>query len=512
MFDICRKKHTTTLLTILILLSTPALLSWNNKTQLEAITESGSLNFVTRNSPNTYFIEKGQPAGFEYELAKAYAEHLGIKLKLILPNSFSVIFTAIKERKGHLAGAMLTASTARKKDYEFTAPYLHTTTAVIYRETQGQTAPKDLEDLIQKNKKLVVFANSSHIDLLKKLKETHPTLSWEETSEYTAVELLEQVYNKKIDYTITDAIAFDSQRSFFPGLEKAFDLNKPQPIAWMYAKNSDQSLKKSLQEFMDLESTKELITELHQKYFNRNNPFGFYDTAAFKRDIRTRFPHIEQYFLMAEQETGIDWHLLAAIAYQESHWNPAAVSPTGVKGIMMLTHAAAKEVGVTDRTDPEQSIIGGAHYLISVKKKIPERIPDPDHTWLALAGYNVGYGHLEDARVLTKRAGKDPDKWDDVKQYLPLLTQEKYYSTVRYGYARGYEPVHYVSNIQKYMKLLSWEMKFMQAGWSDEETETDAEARKNTETNTGNEGKDNNTAEEGQETTISVGDMFFPDI
>ena len=473
MFDICRKKNSTYLLAALILLSIPALTSWNNKTQLEGIVESGSLKFVTRNSPNTYFIDKGEPAGFEYELAKAYADHLNVNLKLVLPDTFSSIFPTILKRKGHLAGAMLTATAERQQTFEFTPPYLHTTTAVIYRKIQGIPGPKNLEDLIKKDKKLVVIANSSHVELLKKLKETHPDLNWEETTEHTAVELLERVHKKEIDYTITDAIAFDSQKSFFPGLTKAFDLDKPQPLAWMFAQNKDQSLKKSLNDFMALESTKSLIIDLHQKYFNRSNPFGFYDTAAFKEDMQTRFPKIQQYFMMAEQETDIDWQLLAAIAYQESHWDPEAVSPTGVKGIMMLTNAAAKEVGVTDRTDPIQSIIGGAHYLVIVKKKIPERIKEPDHTWFALAGYNVGYGHLEDARVLTTRAGKNPDKWEDVRQFLPLLTQHKYYSTVRYGYARGYEPVHYVSNIRKYMELLSWEIQLMQAKRRDEKADMD---------------------------------------
>uniref|UniRef100_UPI003567924A transglycosylase SLT domain-containing protein n=1 Tax=Neptunomonas sp. TaxID=1971898 RepID=UPI003567924A len=164
----------------------------------------------------------------------------------------------------------------------------------------------------------------------------------------------------------------------------------------------------------------------------------------------------------AEQETDIDWMLLAAVAYQESHWKADAVSPTGVKGIMMLTNAAAKEVNVMDRTDPIQSVIGGAQYLLNVKGKIPDRIPEPDHTWFALAGYNVGFGHLEDARILTQRANKDPDKWDDVREFLPLLSKKKYFSTVKYGYARGQEPVQYVANIKKYIELLEWEKQIQQ--------------------------------------------------
>lgn len=463
MFEISRKKSALYLLVLLLLLSLPALMSWNDKKQLTAIIESGSLKFATRNSPSTYFIEKGVPAGFEYDLAKAYAEHIGVKLELVLPDTFNGLFTTIRERKAHIAGAMLTDTVEREREFQFSIPYLMTTTTLVYRKIKGQPAPKNLEDLIQKKKRLVVLANSSHAELLKSLQKKYPELTWEETSELSSVELLEQVHLKKIDYTVTDAVVFDSQKSFFPGLTKAFDLDAPQPLAWMLSPNQDQTLRNSINSFLEQGSTKQLIAELHEKYFNRHNPLNFYDTKAFKEDMQTRFPKIEQYFFMAEQETDIDWQLLAAIAYQESHWDPKAVSPTGVKGIMMLTNAAAKEVDVTDRTDPRQSIIGGAHYLVKVMAKIPDRIKQPDHTWFALAGYNVGYGHLEDARVLTSRAGLNPDKWDDVKKHLPLLTQEKYFKTVRYGYARGYEPVHYVSNIRKYIKLLQWEVQVLQA-------------------------------------------------
>lgn len=473
MFDITRKKDAAYALVVLLLFCIPALLSWNSKTQLGAIIESGTIKLVTRNSPNTYFIEKGTPAGFEYDLAKAYADYLGVKLELVLPSSFGEIFRTMEKRDGHIAGAMLTVTDEREKKFDFSTPYLHSTTALIYRTTQGESPPVDINDLISKNKRLVIIARSSHSELLKTLKQQYPELVWEETSQYSAVELLEKVHKKEIDYTITDSIAFDAQSTFFPGLNKAFDLDEQQPLAWMLKPHNDNTLLESVNRFFALESTQELIQELQQRYFQRTNNLNFYDTAAFKEDMQTRFPKIEQYFFMAEQETDIDWHLLAAIAYQESHWNPEAVSPTGVKGIMMLTRAAAKEVGVTDRTDPMQSIIGGAHYLVSVMDKIPDRIPLPDRTWFALAAYNVGYGHLEDARVLTARAGFNPDSWNDVKKHLPLLTQEKYFSTLRYGYARGYEPVQYVSNIRKYIKLLNWEIQLRQARTNSEAADMD---------------------------------------
>ena len=144
------------------------------------------------------------------------------------------------------------------------------------------------------------------------------------------------------------------------------------------------------------------------------------------------------------------------MSYQESHWNPRAKSFTGVRGMMMLTLATAKELGIVSRLDPEQSIKGGAKYLTNLLKRIPDRITHPDRLWFALAAYNVGMGHLEDARVLTDRQGANPDMWVDVKIRLLQLRQKKYYKTTRYGYARGNEAVAYVDNIRRYYDTLVW--------------------------------------------------------
>jgi membrane-bound lytic murein transglycosylase F len=174
------------------------------------------------------------------------------------------------------------------------------------------------------------------------------------------------------------------------------------------------------------------------------------------RQIRERLPALRPLFEDAGRRYDLDWRLLAAVGYQESHWDPAAVSRTGVRGIMMLTQRTARQLGIDDRTDPEQSIIGGARYLRSMIDRIPDRIEHPDRLWLALAAYNIGMGHLEDARVLTERRGGDPDRWVDVRESLPLLTQERWYRQTRYGYARGYEPVDYVQNVRTFYEILLW--------------------------------------------------------
>ena len=178
--------------------------------------------------------------------------------------------------------------------------------------------------------------------------------------------------------------------------------------------------------------------------------------CKFREHMQSRLPKYLPLFQQAAEEHLIDWRLLAAIGYQESHWLEHATSPTGVKGIMMLTNGTAAQLKVTDRTNPAQSIAGGARYFRQRMAKISSRILEPDRTWMALASYNVGFGHLEDARILTQSRGENPDKWLDVKKNLPLLSEKQWYSRTKYGYARGNEPVRYVENVRSYYDLLVW--------------------------------------------------------
>jgi len=432
------------------------LIGLNTPTQLDAIRKNGVLRVATTNTPMTYFIRRNEPAGFEYELVRAFADHLGVELELVLPSSFSGLFQALQERNAHLAAASLTVTRERLARFDFSPPYRYSAPVLIYRTRQGVSPPKTPEDLY--GRRIAVLKGSSYEELLQQLQQKYPKLHWSSNPDDSVNDLLDLVHQDELDYTILDSTVFNAQKSFYPGLKTAFELQQPQPIAWMLNRHHDGTLKAALQEWFAREETVQLIDTLEERYFSRTNPLNFFDTVTFRRDLEERFLPLYPWFQEAEEETGISWLLLAAVAYQESHWDADAVSPTGVRGIMMLTTAAAQEVDVEDRTDPKQSILGGARYLVNVKKKIPDRIPEPDHTWLALAGYNVGFGHLEDARILTQQAGKNPDKWQHVREFLPFLSNPRYYTKTRYGYARGHEPVQYVSNIRKYMELLRWEM------------------------------------------------------
>jgi membrane-bound lytic murein transglycosylase F len=433
------------------------LLAGQNTPQLNTIIANKEIRISLLNSPDSYYLENDQIKGFEYELAQKLANELNVSAKITVRSSVQELYDDLESRDSHISIPGVSKAIKTPSKIQRSVSYLANQSVIVYRVTRGIKYPRGLENII--DRKVVLIAGSIQEQQMLKEQQKLAELNWTSFHKKTTYQLLEDVLAKKAGIAIVSALDFQKLSPFFPGLKTAFALVPKQRSSWLTIKRKDSSLATHINLFFKKPSTESFIKELTQKYYSTNNPLKPYDTIAFKKDFNHKFPKIEQFFKKAAALNSIDWQLLAAMAYQESHWNPQAISPTGVKGIMMLTKAAAKEVDVTDRTDPRQNIFGGAQYFKSVKAKIPERIPEPDRTYLALAGYNTGFGHLEDARILTKRAGLDPDKWEDVNLHLPLLTKPKYYNTVKYGYARGYEPVNYVKNIRRYLKVLGWELK-----------------------------------------------------
>lgn len=420
--------------------------------QLEAVKDRGALRLVTRQGPITYYEDAKGENGLEYLLVKEFAESLGVRLEITTTESLSQLFNMLGGPNGDLGGATLTVTPERLKKYNFSIPYTDVVQTVLYR--RGTQMPKTVEDLIGKT--LAVVADSSHEENLENLKQTHPALSWISMEGLEMIELMEMVDNGEIDHAIIDSTTYDAHVTMYPRAGSGFDISEPQGLAWVFAKSGDKSLVNAANRFISEARESGRIAELSSRFFSDIEHFSIAGSQLFLTRIKTRLPAYKNHFKEIATELQMDWHLLAAIAYQESHWNPKAVSPTGVKGMMMLTGRAAQEVGVSNPFDAEESIRGGAQYFLNTKSRIPQDIVEPDRTWFALAAYNVGRGHLEDARVLTERGGKDPHLWNHVRQFLPLLQKRKYYNTVRHGYARGQEPVNYVRNVRKYMRLLQW--------------------------------------------------------
>ncbi|MEE8118827.1 MAG: membrane-bound lytic murein transglycosylase MltF [Gammaproteobacteria bacterium] len=420
--------------------------------QLEQVLESGELRVVTRNSPTTFYLGAEGPAGFEHDLAQLFAERLGVGLVMYAPEGFPGVLNEVRHGRAHFAAAGLSITESRKKDLRFGPPYQEVTQQLVYR--YGVRRPRELDEIKESN--LTVMSGTSHEDLLRELSSDYPNLAWESTDTAESEELLQWVSNRVIDYTIADSTEIALARRFYPEIRVAFDMREPEPIAWAFRRGDDDSLYMEAVKFINETRQSGLLSQIADRYYGYTDKFDYVGTRIYMRHIDSRLPAYREMFDKAGEFGGIDWRLLAAMGYQESHWNPRAVSPTGVRGIMMLTKVTAQQLGVENRSDPESSILGGAQYLQHIKNRIPERIPEPDRTWMALAAYNIGRGHLEDARVLTVSNGGDPDRWMDVRENLPLLSQKKWYSRTKHGYARGREPVKYVENIRSYYDILVW--------------------------------------------------------
>ncbi|MET0029101.1 MAG: membrane-bound lytic murein transglycosylase MltF [Candidatus Thiodiazotropha sp.] len=426
---------------------------------VERIKESGELRVVTRNSGTTLYEGSEGLTGFEYDLVQLFAKDLGVKVHFIIPQSFDGLLPSVINGDAHLAAAGLTVTPEREAEIRFGPPYQEITQQVIYRT--GSKRPRKIEDLLGRD--LHVLSGSSHEEELLRLKKKYPVLTWVSHSDLESAELLQMVEDKEIEFTIADSNEFAVTRRFMPHIKVGFDLTKPQPLAWAMAHAEDASLYNAMESFFNRIREDGTLSQLIERYYGHIGRLNFVELRTFVKHYDNRLPKYLDFFKEAERLTGIDWRLLAAIGYQESHWNPKAKSPTGVRGIMMLTLATAEHMKIESRLDPEQSIIGGAKYLRFVENRLPDDIPEPDRLWLTLAGYNVGFGHVEDARVLTQQLGDDPDKWADVKKHLPKLSLKKWYKNLKRGYARGSEAVNYVDNIRAYYELLKWQLRQTEA-------------------------------------------------
>ncbi len=415
---------------------------------LERILRTGELKVVTRNSPAAFYYGADEPRGVEYELARGYAEKLGVSLRIYIDEQ---VFPDIESGKAEIGAASLTAAGARGDGVAFGPGYQQIEPLIIYR--RGTPRPRRVADLV--GGRLDVVASSAHSGLLERLREDEPLLTWVEHSQRSSEELIRRVAAGEIDYTVADSHLFELLRNFYPELRVGFALGPADRLAWALPKGDDELRASIAAYFAEIQATGELKRILDRYYF-ASNEFDYVGSRAFMRHVSTRLPRYREFFLEAARSTGVDWRLLAALAYQESHWDPAAVSPTGVRGMMMLTEHTANMMEVGDRHDARSSILGGAHYYLRVRRKVPERIGEPDRTWLAVAAYNLGFGHLEDARILTQLQGASPDRWEEVRARLPLLSDKEWFSRVQRGFAPGETAVKYVDNVRRYYEMLMW--------------------------------------------------------
>ena len=420
--------------------------------QLAPPQETGVLEVATRNGATTYYLDRHQnPIGPEFSLVSRFAESKGWTVNWTMHDSTAEVLQALEAGNTHLAAAGLTHLPSRTE--RFTRGPAHTEiTEQLVCHRDMRPMPRKPESMPEVS--IAVTADSSYVETLNKLASEHEGITFTEDDSRTTEVLLSEVAEQDIDCTVADSNIVQVMRRHFPHLEVAMNLTQGNNLGWYLPAGSDD-LAGTTREWMNSTDGDEAIGYIESRYYAYIGEFDFVDLRALNRRINDRLPDFIDRFAEAETTTGMPADLLAALSYQESHWDPAAVSPTGVRGIMMLTRNTAESLGVMDRLDPVAAIDGGARYLADRHRRLPETIPEPDRTFLALASYNIGRGHLLDARQLARELGKNPDSWDDMKEVLPLKADKRYYPSTRYGYARGYEPVHYVQRIRNYRDVIS---------------------------------------------------------
>ena len=415
----------------------------------ETIKAQGELVVITRNAPTTVFQDREGLGGMEYLLTEQLAESLGVVVRYRYFDSVEDVLDAVERGEGHLAAAGLTRTPQREARYAFGPSYQRIQQQVVCH--RKRFVPDDVEQLAEAS--IMVIGESSYVERLKELKETHPALEWEATTRLSTEEIFQRVADGKVDCTVADSNIVRINRRYLPELVVPFAISEEQPLAWVLPQGNE-AMMAYLEGWFEKIEADGTLARIYRRSYGYIDAFDYVDLRAYKRRLDSRLPDYRRLFEKAAETHGIPWTVLAAQAYQESHWEPKAKSPTGVRGIMMLTLTTAEEVGVENRLDPKESIRGGAQYLANLMGRLPEEIPERDRIWFALMAYNVGMGHLYDARGLARRLGKDPNSLIDMKEVLPLLSRKEYYTTLRYGYARGTEPVRYINRIRDFQHIL----------------------------------------------------------
>ncbi|MGH8120495.1 MAG: membrane-bound lytic murein transglycosylase MltF, partial [Gammaproteobacteria bacterium] len=416
----------------------------DQQTTWDRIIKTGQLRFATVASPVTCYRTSTGFAGIECELARRLADELDVELILILARNPYAAVTMVACNQADISGAGLVGR-MEDPDLGYSPAFYHAALQLVKR--RGDPGLAQIDSPGQNR----IPVTAEKITLLRR---DFPQVHWQAMHHSDTATLLRMVQEGKFSATVADSYQFNFYKHLYPDLRIASQLAAAQAVSWIY--RHDDVLARRIAFFVRAQEESGELKRLQEQYFGHVGAFDANAAIMFLAMAEKRLPLYEELFRETATTYGMDWTLLAAMSYQESHWHPYARSTTGVRGLMMLTEDTAAELGVNDRIDPPQSVDGGARYYHALLEKIPPRITDPDRTWFALAAYNIGFQHLEDARILTQELGGNPDRWEEVRKYLPLLEDDQWHVRTEYGKARGGEAVHYVGNIRIYEDILRW--------------------------------------------------------
>ncbi len=441
--------------------------------------QQASLSVVVRPGPTTWFAgPDGHASGLDHDLLTRFARERGLVLKVAFAEDGESVLDSVANGEAQIgAGGLFgrDAAKARTPARGAQASAAHADAAhaaangapaqpTAVRWTSGYDAtepvliynvdgykPKRWDDL--KNATVAYPAHTGLDPLLAAPRLAHPGIRFEAVDVVSSDALIARVSEGATDYAIVPSRDASAARNIHLDFDVAFPAGARGDFAWAVAPG-EKSLRDALDAFIARLRGDGTLARLADRYTAAPDEVERVDAGVFQDRIRQLLPLWRRTFVEAQARSGVEWRLLAAVAYQESQWDPQATSETGVRGFMQLTADTARDLGVADRLDPRSSAIGAARYIADLKSKLPARIAEPDRTWFALAAFNIGIGHLEDARILAQRNKLNPDLWSDVRKMLPLLADPKYYLAAKNGYARGGMPVAFVGRVRGYYDIL----------------------------------------------------------
>ena len=415
---------------------------------LHKILKAGQMTVITRNTPHCYYLYRGEAMGFEYELAREFADYLGVELNVKIVDNWKKMIPELKKGHAALIAAGITITPKRQKRVAFSDGYMDIQQHIISHRNRPKI--KNIEDL--SGKTIHVQTSTAYQERLEELRRQGIDFTIELHKNLLTEELIQQVAEGDIDLTVADSnIALLNQRHY-PRVVIAGAINGLQPLGWAVHPEAYQ-LREKINSFFKTIKENGRFDEIYDKYYGDIESFDYVDLRAFHRRIKSKLSRYSPFIKAAAKKHGFDWRLIASQIYQESHLDPWAKSHAGAKGLMQLLTRTARSLKVSDIYNPVDNINGGVQHLKNMYD-LYDGAKGEDRMMIALAAYNVGQGHIQDARNLAIKKNLNPDSWEALSKTLPLLRYRKYYKKAKYGYCRGTEPVIYVKQIMIYYDIL----------------------------------------------------------
>ncbi len=417
-------------------------------TTVEQIRQTGKLRLITANAINTYYYYEKSPTGFEYDLAMEFAKYLNVDLDIVTPG-WNNMFAYLDQGKGDFIASGLAITRERLEHAEFSIPYMTIQQRIIHHNLVF--GPKSIDDMVFRT--FHIRRGTSYHSRLSEIKDSGVDLEYILHDNIPTEELIAMVSSREIKFTIADSNIALLNKRYFPDIQIGIPVQERESLAWAVRKGDFEMLKE-INRFFLYANEKGILKRITDKYYENTKNFDVYELKKFHQRIKTRFPKYKELIVQESQKYGFDWRLVAAVVYQESHFNPNARSFTNVRGIMQVTQSTAQEMGISNRLNPNQSIKAGIKYLDRMYQRFSHIEDEYQRMLFALASYNTGYGHVQDALIIAKEKGYDTQTWQALKSTLPLLSKASYYKKTKHGYARGWEPVQYVEKILTYFDSL----------------------------------------------------------